>query len=118
MANGSICHVELYAASLDDSAAFYAKLFGWKTDPLDAGYMIWRDPAGMSGGFTTAGSPVTNPAATMYLRTEDIPGKLEEVVSAGGTIIRTKTEIAGDYGFYALFRDPAGNNMGLWSPAK
>lgn len=111
---GSICHLEVFALDLYESAKFYGDLFGWITRPHDAGYLFWEDSDGMTGGFTTAGSPVTNPAATFYIRTDDIPKMLAKVQKAGGVVIREKTEINGENGFYALFRDPAGNNVGLF----
>ncbi len=111
---GSICHLEVFARDLNESAKFYGGLFGWTTRPHDSGYLFWEDSEGFSGGFTTAGSPVTNPAATFYVRVENIPDALTKVHQAGGVVIREKTEIGGDNGYYALFRDPAGNNVGLW----
>ncbi|MDP8240178.1 MAG: VOC family protein [Candidatus Hatepunaea meridiana] len=111
---GSICHNEIFARDLAESAKFYGDLFGWNTSPQDAGYLSWKDTAGNSGGFTTAGAPITNPAATFYIKVEDIPAMLEKITRHGGVIIRQKTDIGGNYGFYALFRDLAGNNVGLW----
>lgn len=111
---GAICHLELFAIGLDESARFYQELFGWATSLHDSGYLFWKDPSGMSGGFTTAGSPVTNPAATFYIKVDNIPETLGRIVEQGGVVIREKTEIGGDNGFYGIFRDPAGNNIGLW----
>ncbi len=112
---GSICHLEMFALDLDQSAKFYGDLFGWEVSSHDQGYLFWSDPSGLSGGFTTAGAPVTNPAATFYIKVDDIPEMLSKIITLGGVAIREKTEIGGDNGFYALFRDPAGNNIGLWS---
>ncbi len=112
--NGSVCHIELFAWDLKVSAEFYAKLFGWKTSPHDEGYQFWKDPNGNSGGFTTAGAPITNPAATFYLKVDNIQDMLDRIIDNGGVIIRNRTEIGGNNGYYALFRDPAGNNIGLW----
>ena len=111
--NGSICHLELYARNLNESAVFYGNLFGWTTRPHDAGYLFWEDADGMSGGFTTAGAPVTNPAATFYIKVDSIPEMLQSIVTQGGVVVREKTEIGGGKGYYALFRDPAGNNIGI-----
>ena len=111
---GSICHLEVFALDLNESAKFYGDLFGWTARPHDAGYLFWEDEEGMTGGFTTAGAPVTNPAATFYIRVEEIPKALANIQQAGGVVIRERTEIGGDNGFYALFRDPAGNNVGLF----
>ena len=113
--DGAICHTELFAHSLEESAKFYSDLFGWTTSEHDEGYLGWEDPAENSGGFTTAGAPITNPAATFYIKVTSIPDMLEKIKAHGGVVIRLKTEIGGGQGFYALFRDPAGNNIGLWS---
>lgn len=112
---GGICHIELFALDLEASADFYNKLFGWTTSSHDAGYLFWQDPGGGSGGFTTAGGPVTNPAATIYIKVLNIPETLEKIKKQGGVVIREKTAIGKALGYYALFRDPAGNNIGLWS---
>ncbi len=112
---GGICHLELFARDLKESAFFYGDLFGWTTTPHDAGYLFWKDPSGFGGGFTTAGSPVTNPAATFYIKVDNLSDVLNNISEHGGVIIRERTEIGGDNGFYALFRDPSGNNIGLWS---
>jgi len=111
--NGSICHIELHARVLEESAQFYGELFGWTTQAHDLGYLFWTDTAGNSGGFTTAGAPVTNPAATFYIKVDNIAATLRRVEDHGGIIIREKTAIGDNKGFYALFRDPAGNNMGI-----
>ena len=113
--NGGICHQEIYARDLTESSRFYGDLFGWTTSPHDAGYLFWKDPGGNTGGFTTAGAPVTNPAATFYITVGNITDTLEKIKQHGGVVIRQKTEIGSGHGYYALFRDPAGNNVGLWS---
>jgi len=112
---GAICHLEFFARDLAESAGFYGELFGWTFTPHDAGYLMWKAPGGLSGGFTTAGAPLTNPAATFYIKVADISKGLARVKKHGAVIVREKTEIPGDNGFYALFRDPAGNNVGLWA---
>jgi predicted enzyme related to lactoylglutathione lyase len=61
--------------------------------------------------------PVGDGGAVPVLLVEDIPAKLAEIVGAGGLELMGKTEISGDHGFCAYFRDPCGNKMGLWSRA-
>ena len=46
---------------------------------------------------------------------ENIPSTLKKIVEHGGSIDKEKTEIGGDMGYYALFRDNSGNLLGLWS---
>jgi hypothetical protein len=112
---GSITHLEVFARDLQESAKFYGDVFGWTTEPHDSGYLFWKDPNGFSGGFTTAGSAMTNPAATFFIRVDDIPDTLAKVRNAGGVIVREKREIGGGHGYFGIFRDPAGNNVGLQS---
>ena len=50
-----------------------------------------------------------------YVQVEDIPETLAKISTLGGKVEKEKTEIGGDYGFYAIFRDPSGNRLGLWS---
>jgi predicted enzyme related to lactoylglutathione lyase len=49
-----------------------------------------------------------------YISTDDIDATLAQIVSKGGRILKTKTEIPG-IGWYAFFADPTGNRMGLYS---
>ncbi|MCF7811098.1 hypothetical protein K9N50_08950 [bacterium] len=97
--NSSICHTELYARNLEESAKFYGDLFGWTTSELDESYLSWEDPAKNSGGFTTSGAPITNPSATFYIKVNNISDMLENIKAHGGAIIRLKTEIGGGQAF-------------------
>ncbi len=115
VAVGSVCHIELFAWDMGESAVFYTNVFNWSTTPHDSGYLLWEDPYGNRGGFTTGGSPITNPAATFYIKVDDIPTTLKKIVDNGGVIIKEKTPITDTMGFYAQFRDPSGNNIGIQS---
>jgi predicted enzyme related to lactoylglutathione lyase len=112
---GAVIHLELYARDLEESAKFYGDLFGWTSSVHDKGYYFWQDTEGNSGGFSTAGAPITNPSATFYIHVEDINSSLDKVAKAGGVIVRERTEIGKGHGYFGLFRDPAGNNIGLQS---
>ena len=50
----------------------------------------------------------------MYIEAEDIESKLKEIETAGAKIIKGKTGISPEFGFFALFADPSGNTIGLW----
>lgn len=112
---GAICHLELFVKDLDKSPKFYESLFGWKTSGDNSGYLFWEDTAGFSGDYTTAGGPVIYPAATFYIKVDDIPEMLKRIEKNGGTTVKEKTEIGGDNGYYALFSDLSGNTVGLWA---
>ncbi len=110
---GSICHVEMPAPDLNKAMTFYSDVFGWTMQPISGGYVIFRD--GVVGGGFDAGMPVGDAGPRLVLAVEDIDAKLEEIVAAGGERVQEKTEIGGGMGFYAYFRDPNGNQVGIWT---
>ena len=84
---------------------FYEDVFGW--------------PSGKPGNFSPGNAPQLegtirqDPAEKMlYLGVEDITATLEKVVAAGGAIDTPRFEVPGVV-VLGLFKDPAGNRMGL-----
>lgn len=111
-----IVHIEISANDRNALSKFYADLFGWEIEHLDAmNYSTFRAGDGVGGGF----NPVTenNPVGTIivYIETDNVTATLREVENAGGTILVPETEIP-DTGKFGLFRDPQGNTMGLFMP--
>jgi hypothetical protein len=49
----------------------------------------------------------------VYIATDDVSASLDKVVAAGGSILVPATEIPGT-GWFGMFRDPAGNQVGLF----
>ena len=113
-ASCAICYVEIPAPDIERAANFYRDVFGWEIGPKhNPGY--WMFTAGeLSGGLDEDGV-VADDGVKLVLAVDDIPAKLADVEQAGGKPVQGKTEIQGGYGFYAYFRDPAGNKLGLWS---
>ena len=122
----AICHVEIPAGDLAVSTAFYEKVFGWTVELLPSGnYALFTEAQlasgfgdtepRVSGGFDPNREPEGGcRGVLLYIACEDIPSKLAEIGEAGGETVQPKTEIGGNYGYYAHFRDPAGNLMGVW----
>jgi predicted enzyme related to lactoylglutathione lyase len=87
------------AAKLND---FYAKIFGWRIDAnngIDTGALkgtIRQDP----------------PEKIIYMGVPDINAALEQIKTAGGTVDMPRTVVPNVVTF-ALFKDPAGNRLGL-----
>jgi predicted enzyme related to lactoylglutathione lyase len=85
--------------------SFYANVFGWAIDAMQA-----------IDGKSTGGLPGTlrqDPAEKiLYLGTQDIDATLKDIVAAGGSVDMPRTVIPGVVTL-ALFKDPAGNRMGL-----
>ncbi|HEU4616662.1 MAG TPA: VOC family protein [Gammaproteobacteria bacterium] len=84
---------------------FYSRVFHW--------------PIAADGSFTVpmtssvGGSLRQDPAdKRFYIGVEDVAAKLEEIEAAGGTVEQRRFEVPG-VAILGLFRDPAGNTMGL-----
>lgn len=117
-----IVHIEIPAPDVAKSAAFYRQAFGWRVDEEEGGhYATFHPPEGsgsVGGGLDPSRAPFAGEGGiALYVRCDDIPAMLARVEAAGGIVVKPKTAVGGEYGFYGLFRDPAGNVLGVWSRA-
>ncbi|MGB3340461.1 MAG: VOC family protein [bacterium] len=108
------CHIEIPTTDSQESKGFYEKIFGWKMDESNPEYIQFSTPDNEGGGFTSSSKPVQD-GVVLYIEVKDIEKKLKEIEEAGGKIIKEKTGISPEFGFYALFDDPCGSLIGLWS---
>ena len=115
MSKHPIVHVEFSTHDRETTGKFYADLFGWKIEQMpEMSYATFEAEGGPGGGF----NPVTeeNPAGTVvvYVGTDDIDASLAKAESLGGKTLVPKSEIP-NYGWFALFQDPTGNLVGLYT---
>jgi len=100
-----ICFFDIAAPDDEALKAFYSKVFGWTFNasgqfetpvvlPLSAA--IRRDPA----------------EKRLYVGVPDVAACLETIEANGGSIDAPRFEVAG-LAVIGLFRDPAGNEMGV-----
>jgi predicted enzyme related to lactoylglutathione lyase len=87
---------------------FYSKLFGWTTDPRANG--SWSVP--VTTPLLGTVRPGDSTEKRIYIGVDDVAAKLAEVAENGGTIDATRFEVPGVV-VLGLFKDPAGNAMGL-----
>jgi len=112
--NWAIDYVEFSGGKLASTKAFYGKAFGWTFIDYGPTYAA-LDPttSGLDGGFQ--GEPAERPNAPLViLFAEDLEATQAKVESAGGTISRPIFAFPGGRRFH--FRDPAGNELAVWSP--
>jgi uncharacterized protein len=105
-----IDYIELPGGNLPATKAFYASAFGWGfTDygPTYAGF----ENAGLDGGLA-AGDAAMTTVPLVVLRADVLEDALAHVEAAGGTITAPIFEFPGGRRFH--FRDPAGNELGVW----
>ncbi len=120
MSNHSFVHVEFPATNSAQSAEFYSGLFGWEMHHMpEFDYYTFASGEGQGGGFNKVGSTeggfeVAPGQVLVYVNTDDIDGDLAKAEQLGGSVVSPKQEIPG-IGWYAVFRDPAGNQVGLYT---
>jgi predicted enzyme related to lactoylglutathione lyase len=113
MAAPAIVHIEFKSSDFSRTAAFYAKLFDWRTElNASSSYMKLDSTDGPSGGWVRA-DLVQAPGPIAYLLVDDLPAKLDAVERAGGRVLVRSLPFAGG-GEIGLFADPDGNVLGLW----
>ena len=98
---------------------FYADLFGWTIDrfaPPDAMgeyYHVEPSNGGVGGGIMQTSGDMPPNYVMVYVSVDDLSASLEKAESLGGEVLVRPFDIPGGMGRIAVFRDPAGNVMGL-----
>ena len=115
MAN-PVMHFEVMAAeNLEEVRAFYAGVFGWKIDankPMNYGLVDTQSGGlGIGGGI---GKPMMGPSyVTFYVHVDDLAATLATIEKSGGSAVMQPMEVPGQGLSIAMFKDPAGNLVGL-----
>ena len=111
--NGKICYLEIPTTDIARSADFYRKVFGWNVRQSGHGRTAFDDSVGqVSGTWILGRSPSSQPGLLVYIMVDSVAATLEAVVANGGEIAQPIGADAPE--ITALFRDPAGNVIGLY----
>jgi uncharacterized protein len=112
-ANGKICYIDIPATDVRLSSDFYVKTFGWKIRQRGDGSIAFDDGVGQVSGTWSAGRPPSaEPGFLIYVMVDSVAATCEAVVANGGEIVHPIDPGARE--ITALFRDPAGNVLGLY----
>ncbi len=117
-----IVHVELPAEDTAATANFYKEALGWQLSHEPSfDYWMFSAEGGPGGGFVRAGATqgplrYETGKVLVYLGSEDIDADLARVEEHGGRTILPRTDIPG-VGWFAVFADPSGNQLGLFERA-
>lgn len=114
MSHGKICYLEIPAITGEASADFYAKIFGWKIRRRSDGEMAFDDPNGVSGTWVKESDRTPDETTRTYIMVDDILDTQRQIEAAGGRVTLPRKEIAPGMGAFAIFRDPVGNEFGLY----
>lgn len=121
---GGVVHFEIPADDQERARKFYQDALGWRIEPvpgMDYNMVITTDmdestgqpttAGAINGGMMARGGQITNPVITVDV--PDINATLKAVEELGGSVVMPRNEIPG-MGFFAYFKDPEDNVMGLW----
>jgi predicted enzyme related to lactoylglutathione lyase len=118
MPHGKICYLEIPANRAEDSARFYAEIFGWKVRERGDGNLAFDDPGGVSGTWVQESDRTPEERTRAYIMVDSIAESLHRIEAAGGGVLTPRTEIGTGMGAFAVFTDPVGNEFGLYEEPK
>lgn len=107
--DGKLDYLELPGGDLPATKAFYGEAFGWKFIDYGPEYASFNE--GLDGGFDAQADGVQTPLPVLFAR--NLEAMRARVEAAGGTIVRPIFAFPGGRRFH--FRDPAGNELAVWS---
>ena len=114
MSNHPIVHIEFAAPDQKAAGKFYSGLFGWKIEAFpEFNYYTFDTGAGVGGGINPVSESYPVGTIVFYVGTDDIEATLKKAESLGAKTLMEKMEVTG-MGWMGMFRDPAGNMIGLW----
>lgn len=113
-----IVHVEIPCDDQEAAAAFYAAMFGWNVVMLpEMEYAAANTSEQMRVGFPKIGGPYERGQVVVHVTTPNVEATLAEAVNLGAATVFEPMTIPG-VGDVAIFRDPSGNPIGLYTPRR
>jgi uncharacterized protein len=114
-----VAFFEVISPDHERAQTFYSELFSWQVnaDPAMGGYGLVDTGAGGEaiGGGIGPGSAQEEYGVRIYIRVDDLDKYLDRAEQLGGKRMASPTDLPEDYGRFAIFTDPDGNAVGLWT---
>ncbi|MDO6706726.1 VOC family protein [Photobacterium sp. 1_MG-2023] len=109
-----INYVEFPARDIQKTKDFFQSVFGWSFTDYGDEYTAFSDQ-GLDGGFYAAPlkSDASQGAALIVLFSDDLEATEQQVIAAGGQIIRPIFDFPGGRRFH--FTEPSGNEFAVWA---
>ncbi len=115
----AVAFFEIISPHHERAQKFYSQLFDWQvaSDPAMGGYGLVDTGAGESavGGGIGPSSEPGDQGVKIYVRVDDLDEYLDRAEKLGGKRLVPPTDLPGDFGRFAVFTDPDGNQIGLWA---
>ncbi|HKL04162.1 MAG TPA: VOC family protein [Cryomorphaceae bacterium] len=109
--NNHINYIEFKAKNLKAVKAFYAKAFGWDFTDYGPTYTAFSG-SGVAGGFEKTDADIVN-GALVILYHSNLDEVKKNITKSGGSISVDTFTFPGGKRFH--FKDPAGNELAVWS---
>jgi predicted enzyme related to lactoylglutathione lyase len=107
-----INYIEFSVTDMAKAKAFYATAFGWEFNDYGPGYAGIRKQDGSEVGGFALSSEVVSGGPLVILYSENLEKSLDMVREAGGHITQDIFDFPGGRRFH--FKDPSGNELGVW----
>ena len=111
MKNIHISYIEFKASDLERVKRFYQDLFGWQFTDYGPTYTSFSE-SGLEGGFEKTDAAISNGALVVLYHT-NLEALKAEILRADGEISKDIFHFPGGRRFH--FKDPSGNELGVWS---
>ena len=113
MRPGGLSYLHIPAVDVRESAIFYERVFGWTVRGHDTDRPSFDDATGhVSGAWMKTQVVSREPGLLPYIYVEDIDETVVRINEHGGDVVDAPYPEGNLW--VAVFRDPAGNVMGLW----
>jgi predicted enzyme related to lactoylglutathione lyase len=110
----AIDYIELTVPDLAEAKRFYAAAFAWEFTDYGPAYAGIRGPrGGEAGGLRHDPEPPRPGGPLVLLYSADLDRTVEAVEAAGGAVVQGPYAFPGGRRFH--FRDPSGNELGVWA---
>jgi predicted enzyme related to lactoylglutathione lyase len=112
-----VVHLELHTGDLPGACTFYAGLFGWRQEEIDAGassYLALEMGGEIGGGVVQCGT--TRPLWLPYVEVADLSRVTERARELGAAVSLEPRE--GPAGWRSVVATPAGAEIALWQPKR
>lgn len=114
MRHHGINYIEFKVKDMQQTLAFYSRVFGWSFNEYSPTYVGIRGETGEVGGFFCDPEFSGGPSAVLVvLYSDDLDSSLRSVRDAGAVIAVDPFEFPGGRRFH--FLDPSGNELAIWS---
>jgi predicted enzyme related to lactoylglutathione lyase len=111
--HGRLSYVQIPATNVRASGDFYASVFGWEIGTGGENHLSFSDSTrGMIGAWMTDRVASPGTGVLLYIYVHGIDAVLERIRASRCEIIKSPYA-EGDL-WVATFRDPGGNEIGVW----